>query len=98
MTAYGFLSTYPPTRCGLASFSASLLKHLTVQGSGDRAGVVSVLDAPPTGFQPDVVAHLVNGSPQGAARAAAALNRFDVAIVQHEYGIYGGRDGKDVLE
>jgi glycosyltransferase involved in cell wall biosynthesis len=26
------------------------------------------------------------------------LNRFDVAVVQHEYGIYGGRDGEDVLQ
>jgi glycosyltransferase involved in cell wall biosynthesis len=29
--------------------------------------------------------------------AAAALNDFDVAIVQHEYGIYPGPDGRDVL-
>ena len=30
--------------------------------------------------------------------AARALNRYDVAIVQHEYGIFGGRDGDDVLD
>jgi glycosyltransferase involved in cell wall biosynthesis len=29
--------------------------------------------------------------------AASALNDFDVAIVQHEYGIYSGCDGRDVL-
>ena len=29
--------------------------------------------------------------------AAPALNAFDVAIVQHEYGIYPGADGEDVL-
>ncbi len=35
----------------------------------------------------------------GAARAAAqVLNSFDVAIIQHEYGIFGGRDGADVLD
>ncbi|ANZ41855.1 hypothetical protein BBK82_43930 [Lentzea guizhouensis] len=34
----------------------------------------------------------------GAAEAAAAvLNRCDVAVVQHEYGIYAGRDGAEVL-
>ncbi len=32
-----------------------------------------------------------------AAMAADRLNRQDVAIVQHEYGIYGGADGDDVL-
>jgi glycosyltransferase involved in cell wall biosynthesis len=30
--------------------------------------------------------------------AAAALNSFDVAVVQHEYGIYGGPDGDTVIE
>jgi glycosyltransferase involved in cell wall biosynthesis len=29
--------------------------------------------------------------------AVSALNDFDVAIVQHEYGIYPGSDGRDVL-
>jgi glycosyltransferase involved in cell wall biosynthesis len=33
----------------------------------------------------------------GWRHAAAALNTFDVAIVQHEYGIYPGPDGRDVL-
>ena len=26
------------------------------------------------------------------------LNQFDVAVVQHEYGLYGGTDGDEVLE
>ena len=26
------------------------------------------------------------------------LNHFDVAVVQHEYGLYGGTDGDEVLE
>ena len=97
MTSFGFLSTYPPTQCGLATFSAALLRHLTGQDSGDRAGVVRVVEAAQPAVHPDVVAHLVNDSPSGPATAAAVLNRCDVAIVQHEYGIYGGRDGEDVL-
>jgi glycosyltransferase involved in cell wall biosynthesis len=97
MTSYGFLSTYPPTQCGLATFSSALLRHLTVQGSGNTAGVVSVVDEPQPAIHPNVVAQLVNGTPTGPTVAAKALNRFDVAIVQHEYGIYGGRDGEDVL-
>jgi glycosyltransferase involved in cell wall biosynthesis len=98
VTSYGFLSTYPPTHCGLATFSSALLRHLTGQGSGDRAGVVRVVDQVPAAVHPDVVANLVNGSPGGPAIAAAALNRFDVAVVQHEYGVYGGPDGVEVLE
>jgi glycosyltransferase involved in cell wall biosynthesis len=45
----------------------------------------------------EVVHDLVNGSAASAAAAAEVLNGFDVVIVQHEYGIYGGRDGQDVI-
>lgn len=98
MTSYGFLSTYPPTHCGLATFSSALLRHLTGQSSADRAGVVRVVDHAPAAVHPDVVAHLVNGSPGSPSVAAAALNCFDIAVVQHEYGVYGGPDGAEVLE
>jgi hypothetical protein len=36
-------------------------------------------------------------TPAGWRAAADVLNTFDVAVVQHEYGIYPGRDGRDVL-
>ncbi len=87
------LSTYPPTQCGLATFSAALRKHL-----GPRVDVVRVVDEPSTRNNPDVVAHLVNGSTTSAAAAVQKLNDYDVVLVQHEYGIFGGPDGGDVVE
>jgi polysaccharide biosynthesis protein PslF len=94
-TAYALLSTYPPTQCGLATFTAALLTNLPQPG--DHVAVVRVLDEP--GPRPiGVVAHnLVAGSGASAAAAAEVLNGFDVVIVQHEYGIYGGPDGQDVV-
>ena len=43
-------------------------------------------------------ASLDDGAPDGFAAAVDVLNGTDVAIVQHEYGIYGGADGDDVLD
>jgi glycosyltransferase involved in cell wall biosynthesis len=94
-TSYALLSTYPPTQCGLATFTAALLAHLPQPD--DRVVVVRVLDQPAPRPAAEVVQNLVAGSAARAAAAADALNSFDVVIVQHEYGIYGGPDGQDVV-
>lgn len=93
--SYGVLSTYPPTQCGLASFSHALVDSLS--SHNDSVGVVSVVDTPEGSPQREVRHQWVRGEAGGSAAAAAALNNCDVAIIQHEYGIYGGRDGADVL-
>lgn len=45
-----------------------------------------------------VVGELVNGSPASIAASAELLNNSDVAVIQHEYGIYGGIDGDEVID
>jgi len=94
-TDYAMLSTFPPTQCGLATFSAALLAHLPEPG--DNVGVVRVLDEPTPRNSPLVVHDLMNGSAASAADAVGVIDDFDVAIVQHEYGIYGGHDGADLV-
>jgi glycosyltransferase involved in cell wall biosynthesis len=94
-TTYALLSTYPPTQCGLATFTAALRAHLPLPG--DQVAVVRVLDEPEPTPGPEVAHNLVSGSIASAAGAAEVLNSFDVVIVQHEYGIYGGPDGQDVV-
>ncbi len=95
-TTYGFLSTHPPTRCGLATFNAALAGALT-GGAGD-SGIVRVTtggDEGPPG--PGVTHTWPARDPSGWRDAADVLNGYDVAIIQHEYGIYPGADGADVL-
>ncbi|GAC1529130.1 MAG: glycosyltransferase [Acidimicrobiales bacterium] len=90
---YGLLSTYPPTACGLATFSASLVNALEGQ---DECRVVQVVER--AGRRPaGVAAELVAGSASSRRAATRVLNDTDVVIVQHEYGIFGGFDGDEVL-
>ena len=94
--SYGFLSTHPPTQCGLATFNSSLAAHLI--GHGGRGGVVRVTTG--TDDQrpgPGVVHTWHPRSVFGWRGAAAALDDYDMAIVQHEYGIYPGPDGQEVV-
>ena len=90
------LSTYPPTQCGLATFTAALRAQLAAQPGG-RTDVVRVVDEPDSHRGSEVVAHLVNGSAESAMAAVRVLNSYDAVIVQHEYGIFGGQDGVDIV-
>jgi glycosyltransferase involved in cell wall biosynthesis len=95
--SFGILSSFPPTACGLATFTAALATGLAANDT--QVGVVRVVDAEGPASQSDRVAgELVNGSRRSLVASSALLNEFDVAVVQHEYGLYGGTDGDDVLE
>ena len=93
--SYRILSTFPPTACGLATFTAALSRALETNGA--TVGVVRIADEPGPAL-PMVVAELQNDDPVSVAAAAEHLSAGDVAIVQHEYGLYGGIDGDEVLE
>jgi len=92
------VGTYPPTRCGIATFTASLAHALTAARSGLQVGIVACAEADSPALHPkEVLAQLVSGSPASRIAAVAALADFDVVVVQHEFGIYGGADGGEVL-
>jgi glycosyltransferase involved in cell wall biosynthesis len=95
-TQYGFVSTYPPTLCGLATFTASMYAELVTAG-GDKGSVIRAVEAQQRRPGPEVVGELVAGDAASALRAARLLNGGDIAIVQHEYGVFGGPDGDEIL-
>jgi hypothetical protein len=85
---FGILSTYPPTACGLATFSAALADGLSANGAD--VSVVRISDGSSTSGA-RVVGELINGSPASVTAASELLNQSHIAIIQHEYGIYEGR-------
>lgn len=93
------LGTYPPRLCGLATFAAALEDELI--RAGDDVTVVSINDGRNDNPGP-ISAHrgfeLFNGLAGSVRATADVLSRADVAIVQHEYGIYGGVDGDEVVD
>lgn len=90
---FGLVSTFPPTSCGIATFSAALAAALTAQG----ASVKVVRCGPsPVPESAAVVGTIGNDSPVQILRAVDRLDAADVVIVQHEYGLYAGPDGESV--
>jgi len=79
----------------MATFSTALADGLIANGA--EVKIVRVADGSPASSK-RVVGELVNGSPRSVAASSELLNRCDLAIVQHEYGLYGGADGDEVLD
>jgi glycosyltransferase involved in cell wall biosynthesis len=93
--SFGIVSTFPPTSCGIATFSAALAAGLIGEGAS--------VDVVRCGSTPEVEDVLVVGSladPDDTDHRGAvdALNRTDLVIVQHEYGLYDGSDGESVID
>jgi polysaccharide biosynthesis protein PslF len=95
-TRYGFVSTFPPTQCGLATFTAAL-RSAMLHSTTDEGLVVRLVDMAAPRPGDEVVAQLISDDATSLNLAADQLNRCDVAIMQHEYGVYGGADGSEVL-
>jgi glycosyltransferase involved in cell wall biosynthesis len=89
-----FVSTYPPRRCGIATFTSDLAE---ASGGGEIA-VLHPLEQSP--FYPAEVHHRIRkDEASDYVRTARSLNDcVDVVSVQHEYGIWGGEDGERVID
>ena len=88
------LSTYPPTQCGIATFAQSLVNGLL--GQDVNVDVVRLIDEPTYFPSRAVIRQHLSGQDGSATRAV--LNNYDVVVVQHEFGIYGGEDGEEILD
>ncbi len=107
------IGTYPPRQCGIATFTQDLAAavaevrpgaHLSPNRPRSMAiGATSVevvaVDYESRVFPPEVRLRLDPDRASDYVRAADYLNRagLDAVSLQHEFGIYGGRDGNLVL-
>jgi glycosyltransferase involved in cell wall biosynthesis len=93
------VSTYPPRACGIGTFSADLRATLVGTGTVTAADLVAVVHEPSTPQRRGLLATIAQAVRGDYVRTARMLGRLDVDVVllQHEYGIFGGRDGEYVL-
>jgi hypothetical protein len=61
VTSIGFLSTFPPTRCGLATFTSSLCEAMT-QTADVTASIVRVMAVDEPSIAPPRCARPVGGN------------------------------------
>src|SRR2546423_1358599 len=101
MQKIAFIGNHLPRRCGIATFTHDLhLAVSTVRPNLDTS-VVAMTDPGCTYEYPPAVRFQVHDEVVGEyADAADYLNseKFDVVSLQHEYGIFGGEAGGNIVE
>ncbi|MGQ9708616.1 MAG: glycosyltransferase family 4 protein [bacterium] len=95
-----FIGTYPPRRCGIATFTSDLSESI-MQEAPELDCLVVALNDTPEGYQySEQVRFEVAQNNQDYYRQLAEflnLTRVDLVCLQHEYGIFGGPAGSHIL-
>src|SRR5687768_6807003 len=92
------VSTYPPRACGIGTFAADLRGALVRVDGFEHTALVAVVNQPPSPPRRGLLATVAQAVRGDYRRTARMLGRLDVDVVllQHEYGIFGGRGGEYV--
>ena len=96
-----FVGTYPPRQCGIGTFTRDLSDAVISANEGTRATVLAMTEADSTYEHPERVRFEIRqGVRVDYVRAADFVNYSDTRIVsiQHEHGIFGGKDGAYILD
>ena len=93
------IGTYSPRRCGIATFTRDLCDCL--RSTRDFDIDIHAIDTPGSGHRYHGVASTIAQDDRAAYyRAARLINQSgaDAVWLQHEFGIFGGRDGEMVCD
>ena len=87
-----FVTTYPPRRCGVATFSSDLVASIEANEAGALIEVAAIDERHSVrAYGPEVRWRIRQGTPEGYIAAARSIGGSDVDVVcvQHEFGLYG---------
>jgi len=93
----GYVSTYPPRACGIATFTRDLAQALIVRRQVQRTVILPVENDPSRISTESAIGQYDRTS---YIVGAGFLNQanLDVISLQHEFGIFGGEWGEYVLD
>jgi glycosyltransferase involved in cell wall biosynthesis len=96
-----FIGNHLPRQCGIATFTQDLHRAVSTSRHDLETCVVAMTDPGRTYDYPPAVQFQINDDTiDDYVQAAEFLNtsRFDVVSLQHEYGIFGGEAGQNIIE
>src|SRR6266478_4983079 len=96
-----FIGNHLPRRCGIATFTHDLRQAVSVARPDLETGVVAMTNLGHAyNYPSDVYFQVHDETIADYVQAAEFLNNagFDVVSLQHEYGIFGGEAGRNIIE
>ena len=96
-----FIGNHLPRRCGIATFTHDLHRAVSTARPDLETCVVAMTDPGRTYDYPPAVRFQIHDETiDEYVQAAEFLNNagFDVVSLQHEYGIFGGEAGGNIIE
>lgn len=101
VTSLAIIGNYLPRRCGIATFTTDLAEALDKEMGHQGEVFALAIDDIPEGYTyPERVSFQIQQNKQADYRLAAdfiTASRANVVILQHEYGIFGGPAGAQIL-
>lgn len=93
-----FLSTYPPRKCGIATFTHDLFRELQ-KNPHIHPHVIAISDDKYV-YNDDVIFDLPQQNRESYINAAKKVNEstLQLIVIEHEYGIFGGSNGEYLLD
>ncbi len=101
LASVALIGSYPPRRCGIATFTADLVAAILENEPDIDCSVVAMNDRRAGYDYPDTVKFQISQDDLHEYRLAADfLNLRNPAVIslQHEYGIFGGQRGSFIVE
>jgi len=92
-----FISSFPPRKCGIATFTSDLIKNVASAAKGEFEPLVVTLRADKDLKYDDPVKFEIRQNVKSDYICAADFINFshvDVVSVQHEFGLFGGEAGE----
>jgi len=90
-----FISSYPPRKCGIATFTCDLIKSITSAAKTEFEPLVVAMQSGDQRYKDPVKFEIRQNVKSDYICAADYLNfsHIDLVSVQHEFGLFGGEAG-----